>query len=235
MTNGSQQYQPRPLGWARTGAALLLPAMAGLGVLLVSLPFQRQKTRNRVIRLVSRMALRLSRVHLVIDDPDQHLQQRPAIFTVNHESALDPLLVAAALQRDVAPVVKAGLRHQFPVGWLLAACGAVFVNRDGTGSSALAPAARALSEGMAVALAPQGTRMSQVLPGSFRPGAVHLARETGAPLVMLFLSGAGARMPNRQWRIYPGTVELRILGVLEPANASVESLEQHYLQASGER
>jgi len=234
MNKAVRQHQPRPLGRLRTLLALTLPALVGLLVMAFVVPFNQRRGRNLAIRTVSFLALRISRVQLTIHDPDNLLSRRPAIFTINHESALDPLLVAALLQRDVVPVVKSELRHQFPVGWLLACAGAVFVARDGTGKKALGGAATALSHGQAIALAPQGTRQAHVRAGSFRPGVVHLARDTGTSLVMIFLRNAGARMPARQWRLFPGTVQVEVLGEIRANDATLEGLERHYLQAEAE-
>ena len=222
----------QPLGVLRTALALALPALLGILVLLLLSPLSKRHARNTSIRLVTGCALPLAGLSVRCEDPAGLLGTRPAIVVINHESAIDPLVAGALLRTDVVPVVKASLRTQFPIGWLLGLAGAVFVHRDaGEGSAALRPALRALGDNNAVVIAPQGTRQAHVSPGSFRPGAVALARQSGVPVILLHICDAGQHMGSNHWQLRPGVIHTRVLGMQSAAEVTLASLEQAYLNA----
>ena len=113
----------------------------------------------------------------------------PAIVVANHDSLSDPFFLGAALERPLRFLTKRELWRYRLAGRLLDALGGIPVERRRGDLDAVASAARALEDGAAVAIFPQGT----VLGPADRPwqrGAARLALTTGAPIVPVAIVGA---------------------------------------------
>ena len=110
----------------------------------------------------------------------------PLIVAANHESVLDPLLLALAWRRPLRFLAKQEL-WRFRLGAsLMDALGGVPVRRGREGHVAVGKAAALLAAGEAVAIFPQGT----VRGGTWTRGAARLALESGAPLVPVRIIGS---------------------------------------------
>lgn len=213
--------------YLRSLVAFLIPGLAGIAILLSGLVWSRGGARNLATRVIGRWGTRLSGIQLEIMDPENHARLRPAVFVFNHQSGVDPVLLCALLQHDVVGVAKKSLRRHPVLGPLMTLADTVFVDRSaGRGEQALLPARRALERGLAVAIAPEGHR--HVRLGSFREGAVQLARATNAPLVPVVIRGSADILPPGTSLMHPGDVEIRVLAPLDAACTSTEDLEQLY-------
>lgn len=133
---------------------------------------------------------------------EQNVPSGPAIVVANHDSVTDPFFLGVAIERPLRFLTKRELWRYRLVGRLVEGLGGIPVERSRGDLGAVAAAARALEEGAAVAIFPQGT----VLGPADRPwqrGAARLALTTGAPLVPVAIVGAahalrpGTRIPRR--------------------------------------
>ncbi len=125
-----------------------------------------------------------------------------AILASNHESAIDPVVLVAAVRRTVHflgkkeffgnPVTSAlftnFLGPHFPVDRF----------QPGSNAQALEDAAAALRAGLAVGVYPEGTRggESGSVVGRGNTGVARLALATGAPVIPIALRGADAVFGN---------------------------------------
>jgi 1-acyl-sn-glycerol-3-phosphate acyltransferase len=107
------------------------------------------------------------------------------VVVANHESLLDPPLLALASKRPLRFLAKEELWRYRPGAWLMDALGAVPVARGRAGYLAIDRAEELIREGEAVAIFPQGT----VQGGTWTRGAARVAIETGAPLVPVRIVG----------------------------------------------
>ena len=124
------------------------------------------------------------------EDLDRIPRQGPVIIACNHASYLDPLANAYA-------VIEAGRRPRFlakvelfeipVVGIALRGANQIPVARGRGDGSALVAAERALADGEAVVIYPEGTVTTRPdhLPMDGKTGAVRLALATGAPIVLM--------------------------------------------------
>ena len=127
---------------------------------------------------------------VVIDGLDRVPSAGPAILAVNHSSALDGLLLFAALERPVSFLVKAEAFE--PVGGLL---GRVLI------SGAQLPVRRnqidptpvrlALERGAILGVFPEGTRGDGRVRQA-KPGVGYFALRTGAPVLPVAVHGSVA-------------------------------------------
>lgn len=153
----------------------------------------------RIVRAVVGPLLRVG-WRLELEGGDR-LPPGPVIVVANHDSLADPFFLGAALDRPLRFLAKRELWSNRVAGRLLDALGGIPVERRRGDVAAVATLARALEDGAAVAIFPQGT----VLGADDRPwqrGAARLALTTGAPLVPVAIVGAekalrpGTRLPR---------------------------------------
>lgn len=114
----------------------------------------------------------------------------PALVVANHVSGLDPLLMIAACRRPLRFIIA---REQYERRWLkplFRAIGCIPVERLANSRPALRAARRALQAGEVVALFPHGRiRLDEEPPARLKRGVLHLAAQTGAPIVPLRIDG----------------------------------------------
>ncbi|MEE8601724.1 1-acyl-sn-glycerol-3-phosphate acyltransferase [Euzebya tangerina] len=116
-------------------------------------------------------------------DGEEHIpRDRPVLIVANHVNGLlDPAVLVAALNRTPRFLAKATLSRIVGVGWLLRACGVIFVHRQqdgrGTGGNVEAFAAShdALRDGDTVAIFPEGTTHDRPSVEPVRTGAARIA------------------------------------------------------------
>jgi 1-acyl-sn-glycerol-3-phosphate acyltransferase len=104
----------------------------------------------------------------------------PLVVAGNHESILDPFLLAAVIPRQVQFIGKSEFWRYRPLRWWLGTIGAIPVVRGGGDVTAVAAAIAALEEGEAVGLFPEG---GVNRAGPWKRGAARMALASGAPLL----------------------------------------------------
>ena len=131
----------------------------------------------RGVRLLSRL---LYRIRI-----DGRIPPGACVVAANHESMLDPPLLALTSERPLRFLAKEELWRHRPVAWLMDALGGVPVARGREGHVAIERAEELIRGGEAVAIFPQGT----VQGGVWTRGAARLALATGVPLVPVRIVG----------------------------------------------
>jgi 1-acyl-sn-glycerol-3-phosphate acyltransferase len=141
-------------------------------------------TLDGLNRIFCRRFHRLRATHLPLP------QHGPALVVANHVSGLDPLLMVAACQRPLRFIIAREQYERFGLRWLLRAIGCIPVDRAASPHRALAAARRALQHGEVVALFPQGRiHLDTEGPVRLKPGILHLAKLSGAPVYPLRIDG----------------------------------------------
>lgn len=110
----------------------------------------------------------------------------PLVVAANHESVLDPFLLAVALPRPLRFMAKEELWRTRLLGRLLDHLGAIPVRRGRADARAVEAALAALAAGEAVAVFPQGGVRRA---GPWLPGAARIALAAGATLLPVRLLG----------------------------------------------
>jgi 1-acyl-sn-glycerol-3-phosphate acyltransferase len=104
----------------------------------------------------------------------------PLVVTGNHDSILDPFVMAAVIPRTVHFLGKSEFWRYRPMRWWLGTVGAIPVVRGGSDATAIESAVAALEAGEAVGLFPEGGVKRE---GPWLRGAARMALATGAPLL----------------------------------------------------
>jgi 1-acyl-sn-glycerol-3-phosphate acyltransferase len=159
----------------------------------------------------------------------------PVILVANHESMIDPWILALATRRPVRYMAKAEL-FEYPVLRTIMRAFGTFPVERGTGDhAALGRAATLLEEGEILGIFPQGTS----LPHRNRPwhrGAARIALATGATVVPVCIVGSERALRPRKFKL--GLPRIRVI-VLEPVAvererptvASARALTAHVVDA----
>jgi 1-acyl-sn-glycerol-3-phosphate acyltransferase len=139
-----------------------------------------------VVRLLARL---LYRIEIVGQAPPG-----PCVVAANHESLLDPLLLALVARQPLHFLAKVELWRWPPGAWLMNALGGIPIRRDRRDLISVGSAEELLRAGESVALFPQGT----VRGGTWTRGAARLALATGVPLVPVRIVGTARALSRRR-------------------------------------
>jgi 1-acyl-sn-glycerol-3-phosphate acyltransferase len=168
---------------------------------------------------------------------DKVPQTGGVIFVANHISNADPLAVGQFLAfsgRWPRFLAKASVFEIPVVGRIIAACGQIPVQRESAHSKdALTAAARAIEEGRALVIYPEGTitRDPELWPMRGKTGAARLAFTTGSPVVPIGQWGAQELMPGREPR-FPSLLPRKTLRVAAGDPVSLNDLLQKPVTAA---
>jgi len=128
-------------------------------------------------------------------DGIDHLPRRgPAIVVSNHVSYMDAILLGSAAPRPIHFIVLQWMYDLLFLRWFYWGMGTIPV-RAGRDAHGLRQAVRTLQSGRVVGLFPEGSRSEDGRLRETQPGAALLAALSGAPVVPVFIDGAGASMP----------------------------------------
>jgi len=119
----------------------------------------------------------------------------PYIVLTNHLSAIDPPLILAAIPTPITVFAAHTHRHEFLVGELMNAMGAIWVRRGEADREALKAAVELLKDGGVIGLAPEGTRSKTGALIEGKIGAAYLATRTDVPLVPVAVTGTEVGLP----------------------------------------
>jgi 1-acyl-sn-glycerol-3-phosphate acyltransferase len=168
---------------------------------------------------------------------DKVPQSGGVIFAANHISNADPLAIGQFLAfsgRWPRFLAKASVFEIPLVGRVIAACGQIPVQRDSTqAKDALIAAARAIEQGRALVIYPEGTitRDPDLWPMRGKTGAARLAFTTGCPVVPIGQWGAQELMPGRTPR-FPKLFPRKTFRIAVGDPVSLEDLLQKPMTAA---
>jgi putative phosphoserine phosphatase/1-acylglycerol-3-phosphate O-acyltransferase len=220
---------PRPLDVLRTllAVAAIAPGL-GAGVATLVATRDRRRAINRAIAVWGDLGTRAAGVQLEVRGRE-HLALRPAVFVFNHQSGADPFLLCALLRRDFVGVAKAEIRSNPVLGPAFAFADTVFVDRADHDQAvrALEPAVATLGRGLAILIAPEGTRSAGGALGPFKKGAFRIALAARAPVVPIVLHDARMLLPRGGWIMRATTLHVTVLAPIATDDWSLATLDAH--------
>jgi len=138
----------------------------------------------------------------------------------NHQSYLDPIIVAVGMARPFHPMARETLFRFAPFGWLIGSLHAFPVRRSSADLGAIREALRRLRAGAAVLMFPEGTRTRD---GSIEPlqgGPVTVALRADVPILPMVIDGAFEAWPRTQPLPLPHRIRVACGKPVWPAQAS---------------
>lgn len=122
----------------------------------------------------------------------------PVIIVVNHLHLVDPGAVVGAVSRQIVTLAADKWRIESPlIHWFLKRAGAIFVNRGEVDRNALRQCLDVLQHGLALAIAPEGTRSRTGQLQRAKAGVAYIARQADAVIVPI---GAWGQEHLSDWR-----------------------------------
>lgn len=148
----------------------------------------------RITKVVARFVLGLiCRIEVV--GREKVPLEGPVIIAANHLSWLDPPAIGLVLPRPISYIARANLFDNPFLGWLLPRLYVIPVERGSGDLSAVKAAIRALRNGMAFGIFPEGTRSRSGKLQPFKTGTAAIAIRTGAPVLPVAVIGSDKIWP----------------------------------------
>jgi lysophosphatidate acyltransferase len=154
----------------------------------------------------------------------------PAVFVINHTSALDTFVSMAVWPPRGCSVGKKEVLAIPVFGLAYLAVGMLLIDRKNSASAvhALQKLAEEVQRnGLSIWMAPEGTRSRDGCLAPFKKGFVHMAIATGLPVVPVVLHGAFERLPVDTWRLSPGHIDIELLDSFESTHWKPETAGEH--------
>jgi 1-acyl-sn-glycerol-3-phosphate acyltransferase len=112
------------------------------------------------------------------------------LVTTNHMSRMDTLYLFLNPGRTDITALVADKYQKYPIfKWVLNTAGIIWLDRDKADFTAFRLAADVLKSGVALGIAPEGTRSETGQLQEGKPGAVLLAHKSGVPIVPVGIAG----------------------------------------------
>jgi len=147
------------------------------------------------------------------------------LLVSNHQSFLDPILVAVRLKRPVSFFARASLFENRYFGWLIRSLQAFPVRRGQADVGAMKEAIKRLEEGYALNIFPEGTRSEDGTLGPIRPGVALIIQRGSVPVIPVFVRGAWQAWPKG--RKFPAL--FRTIQVMYGPPLNVEGLDDRQI------
>lgn len=130
------------------------------------------------------------------------------LMVANHESYLDPVVIAVRMSRPVSFLARSGLFENPAFGWLIRSLHA-FPVRQGEGDiGAVKEAIRRLKEGYVLNIYPEGSRTETGELGPIEPGIALIVRRAEVPVVPVVISGSFAAWPRGRKIFHPSPIRV---------------------------
>ena len=172
----------------------------------------------------------------------ERLPARGGVLVVsNHQSYLDPVLVAVGMPRPFHPMARESLFRFPPFAWIIRSLNAFPVRRASADLGAIREALRRLEGGAVVLMFAEGTRTRDGSIGPIHGGPITIAARAGVPVVPVVIDGAFEAWPKGQRLPHPHPIRVacgRPLSAEEVASGDtqklVEELRRRMLELQGE-
>lgn len=142
---------------------------------------------------------------------------RPFIVASKHQSSWETYSVLLFLD-DPSFILKRELIYVPLFGWYMAKMNVVPVNRGKRSEALRAMAHQAqiqYTQGRKIIIYPEGTRTEPGAEPKYKFGITHLYRELDAVILPVAVN-SGLFWPRKSFRLYPGTIIMEFLPVIEP-------------------
>jgi 1-acyl-sn-glycerol-3-phosphate acyltransferase len=152
---------------------------------------------------------------------------KPAVYAVNHASALDIPALYAFLPFQFRIVHKKELLSYPIVGWHLKRSGQVCVDQQNPSRSIgqIKSALRTLKRGMPLVIFPEGGRTADGHIQPFLSGAFFLAIKAQVEVVPIALRGMHELLPMNTFHIKPRPLEMRVGAPISTAGLTLRDME----------
>jgi 1-acyl-sn-glycerol-3-phosphate acyltransferase len=215
--------------WCAIAFTIVLIFLFPIFIIGVNIPRPRiYYLMHFVPSLASKISLFLFGIKVEIENQALINPKQQYIFVANHRSYLDPLIAAVANNNFKKYIGKAEVLKIPVLGYVLKTLN-VPVQRDNKDSRkwSMSKMHEYLKDGASMVIFPEGTcNTTPHWLKEFKDGAFSLSIQTGIPLAVYTIIGAGELMPRSSLLIRPGKIKVYWNSVLLPENYSLENVNQ---------
>ncbi len=224
--------------WLRLSLAFLLfAAGASIYLLLALLLLPWRGARLRAAGLyanaIAPILLRILGIQVRVQGRHRLRDSVPALFVINHSSALDTVISMLLWPPRGCGVGKKEVAWIPFFGQAYVLAGMLLIDRADRGGAI--EALSAMSEAvrrhrLSPWIAPEGTRSEDGRLGPFKKGFVHVALATGLPVVPVVIHGAHRCLPSRSYALAGGVVRVEVLEPVDTSSWSQQNTHAHLRQ-----
>ena len=166
----------------------------------------------RYARIWSGWILTSLGIPLSVVGADRIQAGRTYVLMSNHQSVFDIFALFRGVEVPLRMVAKRVLFWIPILGWSMAMCGFIPIDRSNRESAirSLARAARKIRSGVSVLVFPEGTRSRDATLRPFKKGGFMLALDAGVPVVPVVVLGTDRIMEKGSLRVGHAAIEVRI-------------------------
>ncbi len=216
---------------ARTGSVFaLLPATLAATAPLWPLSGSKRTALNAASAIWSEVSAAIAGLKFDVKGEEHLWSHRPAVFIFNHQSSIDPLILARLIRRDFTGIGKKEILNFPIIGPAMQYADVVFIDRGSTEKAirAIKPVISAINdEKLSVCLAPEGTRSAGAKLGRFKKGAFHIAMQAGVPIVPIVIHNARDSLPKGRHIARPATIKVTVLPPVKTSKWTAKKLDHH--------
>jgi len=112
------------------------------------------------------------------------------IIALNHLNYMDtPVLFANPRRPDITALITTKYQKNLFMKWFTKSAEGIWINRDIADFTAIRKASKALADGLALGIAPEGTRSKTAQLQEGKPGTIMLAAKSKVPIVPVGITG----------------------------------------------
>lgn len=149
----------------------------------------------------------------------ERLPKENALYVMNHQSHMDPLVLLAYFPKNVSYIAKKEIGKLPIVFQWMKLIDCLFMDRDDIRQSlkVIQAAQKLLEEGKNVGVFPEGTRSEDgnLLP--FKPGSIKMALKAQSLIVPVMINGTTHVMKKGSLRLFPNRATIEILPAISKA------------------
>lgn len=207
-------------------------SLVSIILMIVCLPFRNLRIRlgNFTGKIIGPFITRITGTKINYSNYNKIHETKPAIYVMNHASALD-IFVGMALcpyggcgigKKEIVKIPFFGL-----VYWLSGHLLIDRSNREKAIKSMSHLSDFVKKNNLSIWIWPEGTRSEngKLLP--FKKGFAHLALSTELPIVPVILHNTHKRWPSKTLDFYPGEVRVDILDAINTSDWNKETIDDH--------
>lgn len=153
---------------------------------------------------------------------------RPAVYVVNHLSALDIPALYGTMPFQFRILAKRELFRYPILGWHLKRSGQIPIERDNARASmkSLMNASNTLKNGMPLLVFPEGGRSEDGMVKPFLGGSFYVAIRAQAPIVPMALVGTFEALPMNTFHVRPRRVKLVVGDAIDSSPFSIREMDK---------
>lgn len=156
------------------------------------------------------------------------------LLASNHQSFLDPVLIAMVLSREMHFMARRTLFRNPVLRVIIAGYNAFAIERDTADVKGVKEAIARLEAGNILLVFPEGTRTGDGSIGRMKPGIGMLAERAAVPIVPVLIEGAYEVWPKGRLAPGPGRISMIFGKPLDSKNIAGDAIKNAIVGLKGE-